>query len=342
LPPLYARWMADLLPDPVVGEPGATCSDCAMVALPKALLAASELAFEPTTKCCTFLPSLPNFQVGLALAEVDSPGRATVIQRLHARDAVTPLGLGRSAAFSDSYAANPSWFGRNPQIKCPHYLADGRCGVWKFREATCATWFCKHDRGVVSKKFWRALQRLLSRIEDELSYWCTQQLGADTELVRQIYEGGEGGATIIDASSDPRAVWGPWSGREEELYRAAATLVEPMGWVDVARIAGPGLADEADELVESLEALESQDLPARMGSGEVRLIQIGETTGWVSGYSEFDPRELPLEVLDVIPDVEGLTVEEVQTLAERRGLTLEAREIRELLDFEFLLPMVGD
>ena len=41
-----------------------------------------DLQFEPSTKCCTFLPELPNFLVGAMLADTDpaaAEGRASVI-----------------------------------------------------------------------------------------------------------------------------------------------------------------------------------------------------------------------------------------------------------------------
>jgi len=338
LPVLYSRWIADLLPDPVLPEPRATCASCAMVSTtaPPGQVVSTETRFEAATKCCTFLPNLPSFLVGAALADQDAThaeGRQTVIDRILARDSVTPLGLGRTAAFTARYYSNPAWFGRDLQIKCPHLLGDGRCGVWNYREATCATWFCKHERGLVSKRFWRALQRLLSDLEREVAMWCAKELGAYSDPLARIHDGTAFGTEYTSTDEDYRALWGSWFGREQELYLAAAKLVAPMRWVDVATIAGPDFADRIDELVETLDALESNAMPERLEKGDVTLIQIGATSGRVTGYSEFDPREVPLEILERVPDADGLTVD-----AFREATGADLAQIRALLDDEILLP----
>src|SRR5436190_23566607 len=87
LPPLYARWMRDLLKGAVSGEPEATCDDCAMCPSAGTAPAASTLYFNPDAKCCTYIPELPNYLVGRILSEADpalAHGRDTVRSRLRA------------------------------------------------------------------------------------------------------------------------------------------------------------------------------------------------------------------------------------------------------------------
>ena len=65
---------------------------------PSGPAAAGALVFAAETKCCTYVPEVPNFLVGRILDDPDpafAPGRATVNQRIDARVSVTPLGLGR-------------------------------------------------------------------------------------------------------------------------------------------------------------------------------------------------------------------------------------------------------
>jgi hypothetical protein len=144
LPPLYARWMAELLAGPIPDETAATCDRCAMC-VPDAAR-----SFRPDTKCCTFLPTLHNFLVGRVLADSDpesATGRATVIARMQKKVGVNPLGLGPTRAHNLIYEdGGHAVFGKSRALLCPHYL-DGMCGVWKHRESTCATWFCKYVRG---------------------------------------------------------------------------------------------------------------------------------------------------------------------------------------------------
>jgi hypothetical protein len=162
LPPLYAAWMHQMLAGPIPEETQATCANCAMCAKAGDPPANSTLFFHPQVKCCTYLPRLPNFLVGRLLADDDpdfAPGRITVEERLQRGVAVTPLGFGRDAVYTLLYqqGANAA-FGRSRALRCPHYIEEGgRCGVWKHRESTCATWFCKHVRGAVGMQFWQVL-----------------------------------------------------------------------------------------------------------------------------------------------------------------------------------------
>ncbi|HYL82493.1 MAG TPA: hypothetical protein VEU07_16870, partial [Candidatus Acidoferrum sp.] len=68
LPPLYGRWMDDLLPGPIPRETAATCDDCAMWPGPGDQ-PRSDFFFLPETKCCTYIPTLPNYLVGRILED---------------------------------------------------------------------------------------------------------------------------------------------------------------------------------------------------------------------------------------------------------------------------------
>jgi hypothetical protein len=218
LPPLYARWASEFLGGAIPAESAATCNDCAMLSGERGTARpAAAPFFNPDTKCCTYLPGLPNFLVGRMLAD-DSPefarGRATLEARLTAGTAVSPRGIGRDAAYDLLYVTRgKSLFGRARSMLCPHYFDEGGgpCGIWRHRAAVCATWFCKYVRGAVGQRFWQALHRRLSAVEGELSVWCARQLG---EL-------------------------GEWSGREREFFQECARLVEALHWRDVERICGP-------------------------------------------------------------------------------------------------------
>ena len=77
LPPLYARWTDELLGGPIPAETRATCLDCAMWVKEGRNPAAydpftgQEISFLPSTKCCTYVPSLPNFLAGGVLLDED-------------------------------------------------------------------------------------------------------------------------------------------------------------------------------------------------------------------------------------------------------------------------------
>ncbi len=228
LPPLYARWASEFLGGAIPAESAATCNDCAMLSGERGTARpAAAPFFNPDTKCCTYLPVLPNFLVGRMLAD-DSPefarGRATLEARLTAGMAVSPRGIGRDAAYDLLYVTRgKSLFGQARSMRCPHYLDEGggQCGIWRHRAAVCATWFCKYVRGAVGQRFWQALHRQLSAVEGELSVWCARQLG---EL-------------------------GEWSGREREFFQECA----PAG-------RGASLARRGADLRTRLERLREQVL----------------------------------------------------------------------------------
>ena len=176
LPPLYAKWVEELLGGAIPREERASCNNCAMQPGPKpAYMASKQRFFDPVIKCCTYLPTLYNFLVGRILADTApdaAQGRATVERRIADGVGVTPLGRMQTPAFGVLYKQSRMSFGKSQTLKCPHYISEsGHCGVWRHRESTCATWFCKHVRGGVAYDFWRddGLHGLLQAVEIDLA-----------------------------------------------------------------------------------------------------------------------------------------------------------------------------
>ena len=82
LPPLYAAWMDQLLAGPLPHEEDATCDDCAMLSEDGEHHSSSEVFFNPQTKCCSYIPALPNYLVGRILSDDDpdfAKGRAKIM-----------------------------------------------------------------------------------------------------------------------------------------------------------------------------------------------------------------------------------------------------------------------
>src|SRR5215469_6021872 len=193
LPPLYTAWMDQILAGPIPGETNATCEQCAMCPQPGNSTPGSPLFFNPRTKCCTYMPRLPNFLAGRLLADDDpdpdaTKGRATIETRIEKGIAVTPLGLYPDPVHSLLYQRSPDAFGQSLTLRCPHYIEEsGHCGVWKHRESTCATWFCKHVRGAVGMRFWHAVQHLLGAVEESLAQWCVSELDVGTQALQLLF-----------------------------------------------------------------------------------------------------------------------------------------------------------
>jgi len=354
LPPLSAAWADELLHGPIPQETEATCADCAMCLGPQDRGHAANF-FRPDTKCCTYIPDLPNFLVGRILSDEDprmAAGRATVEARLHAGIGVTPLGIGRSRVQSLLYdQGTGAAFGRNRTLRCPHYLeqAGGLCGIWRHRNATCATWFCKHGRGAVGARFWRALQALLGTVEVTLSRWCLLELGVNGEALAGLLSPPRGPLrpdplepTEIDGVVDPvryREIWGNGWGREREFYEQSARLVTALSWADVLSIAGPEVRLFARLMREAYKALMTETVPHRLVAGSFRVTPTGPDVSRVVSYGPYDPLAVPTALLDLLPYFDGPPTKEVlRRIQKERGLRLQKALVRKLVDFEILIP----
>jgi hypothetical protein len=349
LPPLFGRWVADALPGPLPPERVATCDHCVM--LPPAGAAASEQYFDPAVKCCTFTPKLPSFLVGSILADTDpalAPGRERIRERIERRVAVTPLGVYPPKQFTLLYKPGTGSFGRSLALRCPYYAeASGGCTIWRHRNSVCSTWFCKHERGQTSARFWNALSLLLGAAELTLLRHCLLELDIGADALRLLFphphETEETSALDdLDGRVDEaryRALWGRWLGREEELYVAAASLVAPLAWRDVVRIGGTEVEIRARIAEDAFARLAAEGVPERLHVASLRLTQMGREAAQAVTYNRFDPIELPHELLAVLPLFDGSPTPEVLAKIEaEHGLVLEEDLVRKLVDFGVLTP----
>src|SRR6187549_2002742 len=113
LPELYASWMAELLPGAIPQETKATCQECAMCARERPV--DGLMFFDSKVKCCTYEPRLANFLVGRILVDetADPAGRASVLDRMARRIAVSPLGLDSPPRYERIPAEALHAFGRD-------------------------------------------------------------------------------------------------------------------------------------------------------------------------------------------------------------------------------------
>jgi hypothetical protein len=352
LPPLYASWMEDCLGGPIPEEREATCLDCAM--LPSEGEPGEGYFFHPRTKCCTYLPELPNFLVGRVLLDEDpaaARGRATLEARLEHGKA-SPLGLMLPRSYQLWYQSGKErLFGRALSMRCPHYLEaeGGLCGIWRHRNAVCSTWFCKHERGLVGLRFWKALSRLLAAVERSLSRYCLLRIGLEDEALEQLFPS-TGPMTAkeeplgpADVDGEPdlelrRALFGRYFGRERDFYRECARLVAQLSWGEVLAIGGPELELFAHRARRAYQDLISEELPSPLEVGRFEISGLSAESARFTSYSPYDPLEVPRALLEVLPHFDGRPTEEVlQGLAEE-GFEVEEALVRRLADFEILLP----
>ena len=352
LPLLYADWMGELLPSPIPKERTATCADCAMCVGPSGELPSSTYFFDPSIKCCVYMPELANFVVGRVLAD-ERPelahGRATVRDRLARGNAATPLGLARPATYELAYRNSALTIGRARSLRCPHYAEEtGGCGLWDHRDSMCTTWFCRHDRADVGARFWRALRHLLDWTEGMLARHFALELGIAPEVVAPQLggEGPRGGGRVPDASDldgvpDPArraALWGEWLGREEDYYRRCAELVAPLTWADVRAIGGPELEALARVTLRAHHLLTSPDLfPATLKVGSFQIVSQRDGGARAISYSALDAIDLPAALLAVLPSFDGRPTEVILRDLAARGIGLDRSYLRQLCDYGVLV-----
>jgi hypothetical protein len=309
--------------------------------------------FSPATKCCTYLPELANFLVGRVLAD-HSPeaafGRATVEARIDKGIGVTPLGLQKTPLYLLLYRTSPDSFGRAESMRCPHYVVDGgRCGVWRHRESTCATWFCKYARGEVGRAFWQRLHDVLAAAEEVVRLHCLVEIGVDAQVLgalhptRAVARAAQSqglAATEVEREVDSarhRALWGSWLGRERELYGRCAEIANALSWSDVLRLGGLRLELLSRLLLGAYERLVGDEVPARARHRSLRVVYTSEDLAEVVGYSTLDALRMPRRLVDVLHHFDGRpTQQALEAIADEDGLRITAGTVRKLVDFGVL------
>lgn len=361
LPDLYAPWLAALLPAPIPAESRATCHECAMCLGADGALPTATCTFRPDVKCCAFAPRLPNFLVGRVLRDEDpapvaAAGRRSVEERVATRVGVTPLGLDRPPMLDLHLRHALNAFGNSRALRCPHYVdADGGlCGIWRHREATCATWFCRFERGRLGLALWQQLKALLQEVERDLALRCALDAGLDPELLSPLLQAYDDPAAAsgqrdwqeLEGTPDPAAyaaAWGAWTGREVELYRACAERVEGLTWDDVLARCGPRVAARA-AIVRAAHARHAdRALPARLRAGAFQVAMTRSDGGLRAvTFSAFDAIDLPASLIALLPAFDGRPTDEVLAGLKRdHGVELEPGFLRRLLDWGVLAGLDG-
>jgi len=261
LPSLYSQFLPDIFSAEQVNESKATCDDCAMCETSKHSEAEARrhtnfpMLFSTGGKCCTFFPSMPNYLVGGLLADTTpelAEGRRRMLERIHGRTGVTPSAIGSSAVHKLLYEKkDPFVFGNPDAVLCPYYAKDtGLCTIWRFRGATCSTYFCKHDAGKDGVQYWRALKDFLGMIEWELSVYALWKVAPALARALPTPQSAEHlsvSSTQITgrppSDGEYAALWSDWEGREAELYKACHAVVSALTPEEFKRVVGgDGLA----------------------------------------------------------------------------------------------------
>ena len=353
---MYAAWVNAILGNPIPPETEATCSRCVMAADRGQKQENGGGFFDPETLCCTYLPELPNFGVGRILSDKDprsAHGRRTVEARMRRGVAVTPLGLGRSPAYALLYSNAKDGFGKSRSLRCPHHLGGGSCGIWAHRSSACATWFCKHSRGAVGLKFWRALNELLKAVEKSLAWWCVLESKVDARALTRLFPPSDNNPAVrgldryqLDEKVNPAQyaeVWGARAGHERKFFEECGRRVGRLGWPDVAAICGPEVQLLAISAKDAFGALLSRDVPPRLRVGDFLVHRSTRSAALVVSYTEYDPLSIPKDLMEALPYFDGRPVgEALRAIAREKKLNIDRDLIIKLTDFGILVPVQSE
>lgn len=184
----------------IPGEKILDCSNCNKVHTD---------AYNPKTKCCTYFPQIPNFMLGLALKDPSCRELAiAVIEQGHAVPEGTLQTPAAVKVFADEYAKDQ--FGKSKLLRCPFLdeKAEG-CGIYAYRSAVCASFFCQNEHGDAGDKYWERFQDLLRQAEVALYQRAMTEVGIDsTDYNRRL----DSLADRIGEVADPQTGgWTSWA-----------------------------------------------------------------------------------------------------------------------------------
>ncbi len=335
LPAPLDRWTRELLGQDPPAERRATCEDCGLRgerARAEGLPAA--LHFSPS-RCCTYVPTLPSFSVGLILADPSSElrhGRELIERAVAERRMTTPLGLLRPPAAARAYRdeVDKAGFGRTTALSCPFLDSTGGCSIWRYRDAICASWFCRFEGGAARARFWRTLSRLLGRSEHALAWHLVEQLDPGDDAVAELLESSNltknlGGVTLrgfVDAEGRmseelARRVWGRWYGREREFYRRCAEAASALSWRELSGLGGSALGVLARLVRLRFAAMARR--PELLVLGPVATEGEGELVYLRSDELPYDGISLPQTLVEALKAFDGRPLSEARAEAEARS-----------------------
>lgn len=352
LPLVYSRWLKEVLPGDLPVETEADCAGCVMCADDENTNVSGRIFFSPDSKCCTYNPALSNFMAGGILAETSpamAVGRQILENRLNKLPGAYPLAVLPPPVYNLLYRHSSQAFGRNTSLRCPYYdITSGSCTIWPYREPTCATWYCKHSRGMVGQSFWQALHSFLAAVSKDLSLWCVLQLDIGEKAFALILDrvktekmsGEDMLPNEIDSKPDrttERQIWGNRQGRERHFYLECAELVNNMAWSRVADICGPETHAALLLLQRAYSGVQEKEIPANLRLGKFSIVGGTSETVLIKSYSQLDLLELPLPLFKALTCFHGQsTIEGLNIVSRCSETAINTRMLHLLLDFGIL------
>jgi Fe-S-cluster containining protein len=214
-------------------EKASSCFNCPQV---------KAYGFNPSTRCCSYIPRIPNFLLGMALMDAETRDVAHGFvgsgYTIPEGSQISPVQMEQSLGFLSGQLPHGT-------VVCPLLDRESKkCRIYAFRNGVCSTFFCHHDQGATGAEFWESLTDLVTQVETALAQWALEQAGFDLNAYFERFESLQ---HSMDSCTDPatgtwsdsarRTLFAAWHGREEELFmRCAAAIIDHKK--DLFEIAG--------------------------------------------------------------------------------------------------------
>jgi hypothetical protein len=248
VPAFYHSFLPQVFQLKIPPEPFSDCFKCPMIAGSRDELSQDlSKPFAPDTKCCTFTPRLPNYMAGAILSDYDpamEEGKKRITEKIRSGEGIFPNGVYPTRKYNELYLEKSRMeFGRNNELLCP-YFVEGKynCTIWKYREAICALWFCKHLAGRRGTEFWNAVIDYIKFMQQSLINISAYRCG-----LQPVDPYGEGGypeyivpKSAEDADKLYSGIWKEWKGHEAEYYRRCYEIIVNMEHDYIQRILEKG------------------------------------------------------------------------------------------------------
>ncbi len=353
LPLLYRHLLPEFFEQSVPVEAFATCSNCIMVCDdPNRAQLLTKRPYRPDTKCCTFQPDLPNYLVGGLLSSTDpmlEDGRARMRERIRQRTGVSPMGVYAPRLYNVLYRHGARHgFGRSITLLCPYYRgAEGACTIWKFREASCSTWFCKTVSGTAGRDFWSAVKIYLSASQNALIRYTMLKAGLKNgeDLIQQFDDPPQDSSYLsaeeIDGLPPPQseyaAKWEGWGGDEESYFVQCHEWIERLDRPQFDAIMGTSQTPLLADLTKKRDL--AQRIPERLGRNDALPFERRNDEIYIVMLADSEiTMELPIEFIDTF-DGSRTTSEVRRYLKDETELEIEDELLLTLFQHHVLLEI---
>lgn len=256
LPEVYRKLLPKELLKAEIRESKATCNAC------------NWSAYQPTLKCCTYEPYLPNFLVGgmFESASTSQAALQALRSKIEKRQYSLPIGMTASVRYQVAFNQREEHdFGNRKDWLCPYYNQEqNNCGIWKNRGAVCTTFYCQSSYDVMGMEFWKQLNDYLTYVEMAMMEEILVHLDFSPRQISDclVYLNRQEG-TVAELKTHglpeakARKLWNGYYDDQEAFFRKTYKMAQEMS-VKGFREAMGELGDEIEgSLLESLHELQT-------------------------------------------------------------------------------------